>query len=91
MGAKNFKKYSAKRFSLDYENYYKRIYFIKTKYGETSHRKNGPSDIKVNGEESWFYKGLRHRINGPAFIYEDGDTFWYIKGRSFSENEYWNI
>jgi hypothetical protein len=47
------------------------------------HRVNGAAILYENGDEEWYYKGLRHRLNGPSILRKwEGGYYaeWYNKG-----------
>lgn len=60
-----------------------------------AHREDGPGNLGqihpaiewANGDQGWYYCGVRHRKNGPAIEYANGNIEWWVRGKRLQTND----
>ena len=79
------------------------VYYIGDRRDNIFHREDGPAIKSPNGDEEWYYEGVRHRDGGPAvkdrwgeywfsngLVHRDGAPAVIRKSRDGLTSEYWN-
>ena len=76
------------------------VYYIGDRRDNIFHREDGPAIKSPNGDEEWYYEGVRHRDGGPA-VKDRWGEYWFSNGivhrdgapavtRKNGDLEYWN-
>ena len=76
------------------------VYYIGDRRDNIFHREDGPAIKALNGDEEWYYEGVRHRDGGPA-VKDRWGEYWFSNGlvhrdgapaviRKSRDIEYWN-
>ena len=63
------------------------VYYIGDRRDNIFHHEDGPAIKSPNGDEYWYYEGVRHRDDGPAVKDRWGEE-WYLFGQRIPQNKF---
>ena len=55
------------------------VYYIGDRRDNIFHCADGPAIKALNGDEEWYYEGVRHRDDGPA-VKDRWGEYWFSNG-----------